>query len=345
MNVQRSVWSRRGGFLAAFCAAAALAGFGSSSARAACPSWGTELQPADGKTLLITGQHRDAIDQYVTGTGHRPGGMMVYTSLNTPTLGTLVPSNRNGFVQHMQYLMDKYPNTAMQIGLSLVDQLDLINLGLLDANISTLATILKNANRPIYLRIGYEFDAIHNAYDPAKYVTAYKRIVERLRQSGVTNVSFVWHSAATGNRYLGKPLTAWYPGDCYVDWAGVTLFQQPFPGGAMGHANGVADFADARDTPIMIAESTPKGRNTSTQSGDAIWNDWHQNVIDWINLRDVKVWSYINQNWNANPDFPGFGDSRIERNAALKQRWLAEIAKARYLSSSPTLYCGRLGWC
>ena len=112
--------------MAAFCAAAALAGFGSSSARAACPSWGTELQPADGKTLLITGQHRDAIDQYVTGTGHRPGGMMVYTSLNTPTLGTLVPSNRNGFVQHMQYLMDKNPNTAMQIGLSLVDQLDLI---------------------------------------------------------------------------------------------------------------------------------------------------------------------------------------------------------------------------
>ncbi len=270
---------------------------------------------------------------------------MVYTSIASPALGLLVPNNNNGFVQDMQDLMTRYPNSTMQVGLSLVGQLDSINSGLLDANISTLATILKNADRPIYLRIGYEFDAQHNQYDPAKYVSAYKRIVERLRGNGADNVSFVWHSAATANRYLGKPLSAWYPGDCYVDWAGVSLFTQPFPGGDMQAANQLANFADARDIPLMIAESTPRGRKTPTQNGDNLWNDWYATVINWITAHNVKVWSYINQNWEANSDFAGWGDSRVEQNAALKAHWLNEIAKPRYLSASPTLFCGKLGWC
>jgi hypothetical protein len=312
-------------------------------AQAACPAWGTELQPADGRTLLVIGQHRDAIDQYVAGTGNRPGGMMVYTGIGAPHLGTTVASGQNGFVHHMSYLMQKYPNTAMQIGLHMGsnDPL-LVSLGAYDAQILALAQILKDAARPIYLRIGYEFDGKHNAYNPPDYVKAYRRIVERLRGHGASNVSFVWHSVA-GARYGNHPLSAWYPGDCYVDWAGVSLFGQGYNTASFGYANEMANFADARDIPIMIAESTPHGRRTS--QGQALWDAWFVNVINWINARDVKVWSYINQNWEANPTWAGWGDSRVEANATIESLWMTEISKPRYLHSSPTLYCAELHRC
>ncbi len=55
-------------------------------------------------------------------------------------------------------------------------------------------------------------------------MAAYRRIVDRFRDKGIRNVAFVWHSfASTGS----EELMDWYPGDGYVDWVGISYFNQP----------------------------------------------------------------------------------------------------------------------
>jgi hypothetical protein len=159
-----------------------------------------------------------------------------------------------------------------------------------------------------------------------------------LRAQGVTNVAYVWHSASKGT-WQGLPMSSWYPGDSYVDWTGVSIFNT----GQLFYANQMADFADAHGKPIMIAESTPHGYNVpGSGDGSGVWANWYQPVIDFINTRGVKAWSYINQNWES-AGWAGWGDSRVEVNAAMKSRWLTEVGQAKYLKASTSLFCGELG--
>src|SRR5205814_620405 len=124
-------------------------------------------------------------------------------------------------VQDAQYFVNLYPDTTLQLALWMVDELDQVNAGALDANIRRLGDWIKQAKRPVYLRIGYEFDYPGNRYDPAKYVQAFRRIVGIFREQGVDNVATVWHSFASKT---DRPMSDWYPGDDVVDWVAVTYF-------------------------------------------------------------------------------------------------------------------------
>jgi hypothetical protein len=304
---------------------------------AGCAGNGPGYQPAAGRTLTLIGQDVQSIEGYTVNTGHIPGGTMLYAPIAAPaaTMGST-----------MQYLAARYPNSTIQIGLNMNGDgaLDNINNGTYDSNITSMAQILKQAARPVYLRIGYEFDGPHNAYDPAKYVLAFQHIVTILRAQGAANVATVWHSFASPNTYLGRPIGDWYPGDTYVDWVGVSLFGQVFNANGFDAANTVAAFATTHGKPLMIAESTPKGWDTKTANPTTLWNAWYVPVINWSNTNGVKAWSYINTNWEAGAQFPGWGDSRVENNPTLKALWLGEITKAKYLSASPTLFCNDLGY-
>jgi len=177
-----------------------------------------EFVPPEGKILLIIGQHKDAIDTYVKELEHTPAGIMVYTSVQLAE-GIYDAFDHGGGAQHLQYEVEKYPDTVMQVGLYMVDVLDAIIEGKYDNNIKKIGKWIKKANRPVYLRIGYEFDGPHNHYDPELYVKAYRYIVEKFRRSGVNNVAYVWHSYAN---YTKRPVMDWYPGDEYVDWVAVS---------------------------------------------------------------------------------------------------------------------------
>lgn len=123
----------------------------------ACPSYGTKFEPADGKTLMIIGQGKDQMDAYVQGTGHVPGGFMPYVSIAAPSYGTSVPGTTWGVTwHHAQYQVDTYPQSAIQLGLTLENSLDAVNLGMYDANIQVLGDWIIQSNRPVFLRIGYE---------------------------------------------------------------------------------------------------------------------------------------------------------------------------------------------
>jgi hypothetical protein len=63
-----------------------------------------------------------------------------------------------------------------------------------------------------------------------------------------------------------KRYEEWFPGVDYVDWCGVSLFQQPYdcPPGALDNcsmpfADAFATYCSGLGLPVMIAESTPFG--------------------------------------------------------------------------------------
>jgi beta-mannanase len=78
-------------------------------------------------------------------------------------------------------------------------------------------------------------------------------------------VNFVWHSWAAP-RSKGLSLQDFYPGDEFVDWIGISLFQQLFPwstngsnayvnwGGDASDVEHVLEFAAEHRKPTMIAE-------------------------------------------------------------------------------------------
>lgn len=289
-----------------------------------------KFAPPEGKVLLIIGQDAGVFETYTAAIGITPAGFMAYTSIQEVN-GLDRESRYEGVTQYAQPTADRFPNTVAQIGLYMVDALDRVNSGEFDPNIDLLGDWIARSKRPVFLRIGYEFDGTHNHYDPEKYKTAFRRIVERLRKRGVDNIAYVWHSTSS---HAEHPLEAWYPGDDVVDWFGITYFDQP-----QSIMLPMVELAKAHGKPLMIAESTPRA-GSSTYFGKGSWDSWFAKYFQFIQTHDIKAISYINDNWESMNMWKGkgWGDARVEANAYVKEHWVEEIKKPKYLQSSTNLF-------
>ncbi|MBU2883079.1 hypothetical protein KO525_03995 [Psychrosphaera sp. B3R10] len=155
---------------------------------------------------------------------------------------------------------------------------------------------------------------------------------------------------------------AWYPGDDVVDWVGLSVFYrdlkqwnyQPRTTPVIAQQK-LVDFARTHNKPVMIAESAPQGYRIGglTKSvihenlpedvtAEEIWQGWFKPYFDFIDEnRDViKAAAYINAHWETQGMWvckpgiaagqPGcsngqWGDTRVQANALIKQRWLEQI--------------------
>jgi hypothetical protein len=84
---------------------------------------------------------------------------------------------------------------------------------------------------PIIVRLFHEFDLSHLAYTAVgqtnTFISAWRRVVDRIHARGATNVGFWWCPTEGGDR--ATSLNSW-PGDEYVDWAGSDNYNQCFTG-------------------------------------------------------------------------------------------------------------------
>jgi hypothetical protein len=172
---------------------------------------------------MLIGQDVGSIEDYATRVAS-PGGVVGYTSLDT-LAGLTAPANWGAGDQSLVALARQYPTGPVALGLFLVGQLGNVASGSLDSQIDDLAATLAGFGRLVLLRIGYEFDNPINGYDPAQYQAAFVHIVQRIRARGPSLVRSVWQSEASC-RPPSQPITAWYPGDAYVDWVGLSYFTQ-----------------------------------------------------------------------------------------------------------------------
>lgn len=286
--------------------------------------------PPEGKTLLVIGQDIDSIEEYIKTTQIIPAGFMVYTSVNRAE-GLDEPVDFGNGISHAQFLVEKYSNTIIQIGLYMCGILEEICSGDFDENIDRIGAWIQRSARPVYLRIGYEFDFPENNYDPGLYKQAYQYIVNRFRKNKITNIAYVWHSFASLGRY---PIIKWYPGDEYVDWIGLSFFRND----QRAYAEFMAKFAKEHNKPLMMAEATPYGFVLS-QSNTA-WKQWFIPCLKYISKKNVGMFSYINVNWDVLSMWQGqgWGDTRVQADKDIMAQWMQETRKDKYLKSSPELF-------
>jgi hypothetical protein len=256
--------------------------------------------------------------------------------------GLGIPTDYGSGIEWTKGLTNYCQGCSIQIGLWLVDSYRDISHGKYDAGLEQLVQFVTNANTSFYLRIGYEFDGVANNYDTAAYIEAFRYIASFFRTRRVTNVGFVWHAAGFQPRD-NLPHTSWFPGTDVVDWCGVSLFQQPYycahstncP--TMQFADEFAALCSSLGVPLMIAESTPFGGIIATDADSAkitneagfvgnTWDVWFLPVLSFIERHDVRIWSYINCDWDVFPMWQKehasgakWGDTRLEGENTQKQ--------------------------
>ena len=305
----------------------------------------SKFVPPAGKTLLIMGQDAKTISEYMDNFSDRPvpAGWTAYwgiTSMNGVDRMNAEDIGKQYGYQNHQTLVDRFPDTVMQSGLWIVGMWDVLEnagKGKYNSVIRQFSAWAKTIDRPLYLRIGYEFDGKHNQMEPVDYVKVYRRIVDIIRAEGAANVAFVWHSYAAPT-YKGYPLSDWYPGDDYVDWVGVSLFGHMYSPDLNKEADDVFNFAKQHKKPVMVAEASPI--NGIDNNNIDAWNTWFVNFLSLSYRKNVKAISYINADW---PTYPGFTslkwkDARLQNNQQVVNAWFKETGKVRYLKQSPELF-------
>ncbi|WP_432103208.1 endo-1,3-beta-xylanase [Streptomyces sp. bgisy091] len=293
-----------------------------------------------------------------------PGGVTLYTNLvlggsPEPLAGMNSPANWGAGTVDFARTMREYPDATVAVGLYLSDATSGCGnqplravIGRDDADVTAgnpslitqyrakvdeMVKKLKSYDRDVLLRIGYEFDGPWNCYNSGYYKDAFRYIKGRIDALGASRVATVWQSAAwpvntstdhpEWNYIVTDPghLDAWYPGDAYVDWVGLSSFynsrsvQTQWGCGShdtdpVGLQNRVLDFARAHGKPAMVAEAAPQGARTGAKtsscifrnspapaSGQAIWDGWHAGYFDWVNRNKdvIRAAAYINTNWDA----------------------------------------------
>lgn len=328
-----------------------------------------KFEPADGKVILFVGQELEAIgglDEFHDGyLDHfdKPAGWTAYTSLspgdtsfgfvNKGLDGIWSTDNWGDHYSNMslQLADESYSNMALAIGLSMVNHTDRVSKGLYDEYLQRLGSFLKSIRpRPVFLRIGYEFDGTWNRYDPTQYKEAFIHIRHVLSTMGCDNVAYVWQSTGWGSSE--KDLEKWYPGNEYVDWCAFSFFNR-------WSEDQMIPFARRRGKPVFVAEASPTisdstykedGDTRETilsnqQQADEAWDQWFMPLFHTFDDHAdvVKAVSYINCNWRSHSmwrDNPTFRDvdARLQINPTIAKRWRDEVSKERYIHASTALY-------
>ncbi len=320
-----------------------------------------KFEPQKG-TLLFIGQEMEAIgglDDYNDGyLDHfeRPAGFTMYTNI--------APGDSSfGYIQkgldgiwesddwgdspsHLDRQINDsdFENMALAVGLSIVNHEGRIAKGEHDEYIKKLGDYYKSlAPRPIYLRIGYEFDGAWNHYAKEDYKSAFRRIRDIFESRGVDNVAYVWQSTGWGSNY--DELGEYYPGDAYVDWCGYSHFAWYY------RAQPMLDFAEFVDKPIFVAEATPMVTHSNTsldlakaEEAKLAWDQWFVPFFRTVEQHPrIKAVSYINCHWKSHKmwegDTPFAGiDARLHINDDIKTKWNNAISNGHYIHSSQDLY-------
>ena len=309
------------------------------------------------RKLLILGQDLGAIRGYLSsGCCPRPDGLTAYVDfydmLKADDFGGL-GIDANGNDAGFEFDWGAGPVSAFRtatefgvdglaIGLSITEnehpgQLRRLADGELDDHIHRLAQFFGLLRGPVYLRIGYEFDGAWNeGYENAElYQTAFRRIVDVLREQGADNFLTVWQAgAAVVDEVIDgthEDIARWYPGDDYVDWMGFSWFMNPNetiqvasaydPGTPLELTEELLAFARARDKPVMIAEASPQAMDLNEEfmahhteiwdgtpatgrmamTADEIWAHWFQPLFELLeqNQDVIHALAYINADWDS----------------------------------------------
>lgn len=172
---------------------------------------------------------------------------------------------------------------------------------------------------------------------PERYRDAYRRIINLFRAENVENVTWVFHVNSQS-----KPLTGWntmaayYPGDAYIDWIGVSVFGAQYPWEYWSTFTQVLDpvynqlAAISTTKPLSIAEFgvIEDGRDPNRKA------NWIREAL--TSVRDgryprIQAVSY----WSEHSWLPtGNNDLRIDSSAQSLRMYNSLIADPIFLGEA-----------
>jgi len=290
--------------------------------------FGRKLEPEGRAVLHGAGQSDDATfrEYSLLMAQSRPMLFMSYVDLK---------DDLAGYFSSLRSTIDLYPDYIVpQIGLSLNANSAALHYeaavasGALDDRLATLCTGLKSLDRPVFLRIGYEFNAPWNGYVPAAYIAAFQHIVLTLRACHADAVAAVWDFVPNANSSGYMPF---YPGDQWVDWWAINLF--PEESLASSTTQRFLDDALHHRFPVMIGESTPRGHPVS--EGAKVVAGWYQPFFDLMRRNpQIKAFCYINWDWRNYPQWADWGDARIQDNPVVLAFYKDELRNSLYVNAN-----------
>jgi glycosyl hydrolase family 26 len=136
--------------------------------------------------------------------------------------------------------------------------------GKTDGYIRRFARDLRNYGRPVLMTLfngefnGSWWTSVSPRANPylttADFVRGWRRVVDIFHAVGATNVSFAWVLAAYPedgpHDNVDSNIAAYYPGDDYVDWVGVDVYDVGLP----NWMDGPYAFAVAHGKPVFVGE-------------------------------------------------------------------------------------------
>ena len=314
----------------------------------------SKYEPEDGKCFVFIGQDLGAVgglEQYNEGYCDHfqtPAGITVYLGLggsNTDKVSGLYDIDNWGSgdcCANLYPQSERFNNSMIAVGLAIVGNETEIASGKYDRKLDIIGEWFKKfAPRPVFLRIGYEFDGTDwNHYVPETYIPAYKHIKDHFDAAGIRNVAYVWQSKGDGTPL--SDMQKWYPGDEYVDWCAYSYFGQP--------DQVMIEFARMKGKPVFIAESTPVFQKGQTyfdadikkpEIARKIWDEWFTKFFSVIekNSDVVKAFSYINVEWLSQPmwivnvTFQQC-DSRIQQSEYVSNHWKEKVSGNGYIHAA-----------
>ena len=308
---------------------------------AACAAARARLQPPPGRVVHGGGQETGDFESYSDYLGARgPAVKMLYAGLESFN-GTAPGEVPQWFVSVLAALVADagedgalvVPQIGLQLPLNGAEQK--VADGDYDNAIAALVAGLRSLGRPCYLRIGYEFNGEWNGYRATSYVGAYRRIAAQIRADDVLSplVALVWD----GSCDTKNDPTPFFPGSDVTDWQGINVFSGRSDPSAIAPQQDCLWYwlsgNTASGTPLMIGESTPRGRNAT----DAATWSWFAAVVAMLDeYPAVQLFNYIDTNWITDEGgrWPGWGDARIEVPGAayVGSRWTGELGKSRWFN-------------
>ena len=303
-------------------------------------NYGARLEP---KNRIIHGAGQDArgFDEYRANfdSAHQPLIYLTYIGLCRPV------DTVNDWGQRVrQELAAIAPQRVVpQIGLNLTGGLDNgtgqdadVAAGRYDPQITAFADAVASFGRPVFIRIGYEFEGNWNNYQPATFSSAWIHITKILRKRGLPFAT-VWCAAGASSGWPAlSHLMKFYPGDDWVDWWAVDVFSDD-----EFTRPQLSEFLDAsrlHRKPVMIGEMTP--RYVGVLDGPKSWERWFAPMLHLLRSRpEIKATAYINWEWREWSDRLGFnwrdwGDARLSRNAMVRDAWVQALNDPVFLSAS-----------
>ena len=315
-----------------------------------------KYEPAGDKILVFVGQDNESVggqekwtDGYVDHFG-MPAGVSHYIYFTegktNPFGGSFDVGTVDGLNKETEWAAGpmclrcylespKFSNSVVHLAISMEhDDEPSVAAGDYDHNIEELAAFMKEHSEfPFLLRIGYEFDGFWNSYEPEPFKQAWRRIVDKLHERGVTNFATVL--ASYRQDIPDDVWETYWPGDEYVDWLGYSYWA----GGT--YSDKIFEYAREKGKPVFIAEATARGYMFENTAGTP-WNDWFRFFFQTIeeNKDVVKAIHYINANWQAQNMWRdrGWGDTRIQVNEHTTENWVEKMKDERYVHTTEGVY-------